>query len=97
MRLRTRQFACLLILLSAFGAVDSIARAAGDPCTNCASVRILLLQIASVGAARPTSSPLSNLDETSAPTASTHANLPWAMSPPAAQTAALHAVTGSGL
>lgn len=96
MRLRTVEFACFLVLLSAFGGVSGRTR---DNCRDCASLHVLLAQIATVSggeAAQP--APPSVASSQALPAAArTRAVQPWSMRPPAAHSAELHAVTASGL
>ena len=96
MRLRTVQFACFVVLLSAFGVAAQRNR---ENCRDCAALHVLLAQIAAVSgkdagpvlAATAKAAPgLPSADRT-------HALQPWTMRPPAAQSVDQHAVTASGL
>jgi hypothetical protein len=97
MRFRAAHFACLLVLLSAFGAADAASHQGA--CRDCAALQVFLQQIAVTSApAAATRSQASPDEHTTLPPAQrTRTALSWAMRPPAAQTVAQHAATGSGL
>ena len=99
MPFRTAQFACLMLLLAAFGAADSAARSVSGPCRDCASLRLFLSQVAAVTAAEPIPEPVPAASEVRAlPVAARNqVSQPWGMRPPVAHSLALHAVTGSSL
>lgn len=96
MRLRTLQLACFVVLLSAFGVAAGRSQAG---CRDCVSLHVLLAQIAAVSASEAGQSPVTSARTSHAliAAARTHAVQPWAMRPPAAQSADQHAVTASGL
>ncbi len=98
MRFRAAHFACLLVLLSAFGAADAAARS--GQCRDCAALHVLLSQIATVSQASASAPALSlSSDEATNLSAAdrTQTAAAWTMHPPAAHTVAQHATTGSGL
>jgi hypothetical protein len=97
MRLRTRHLACLLLLLSSLSAADASGLRSGDLTLGGRYISSLLYQSA---AAAVGSKPLGA--DTAARNAATYVLAPasravhtaaWTMRPPAAQTAAVQAVT----
>src|SRR5579875_3115340 len=97
MRLRATQFACLLVLLSAFGATGAVTRT--EACRNCAALYVLLQQIGATSAAQASGQVpgAGNKSNTLLPAERTLTAHSWTMRPPAAQAVGQHANTGSGL
>lgn len=96
MRLRTVQFACFVVLLSAFGVA---AARNHEDCRNCAALHVLLAQISAVSGSEAGQGPSAVGKDSPRllAAARTHAVQPWTMRPPAAHSAKLNAVTASGL
>ncbi|MEO7028815.1 MAG: hypothetical protein ABI147_05375 [Acidobacteriaceae bacterium] len=99
MRHRTHQFAFLLLLLCAFGGVDAAVRSAAQGCRDCTSLKVLLLQVASVSANRTSADkPFRTAQPLALASASPAAvPAPFAMRPPAAHAAHVNFVTASGI
>ncbi len=97
MRARTAQLACLLLLLSTFGAAEASDRAASRLSSGSCAIGALLHQSHARLVGEPCASVVTHA-QAGLPIAFMAGNRAiWTMRPPAAQTLAQHAVTGSGL
>jgi len=98
MRFRAAHLACLLVLLTAFGAADAATRSSSG--RDGSAFRVLLGQTGAISAGSESAPAASRSARTHSvlPSAErTQATLPWTMHPPAAHTIAQHATSGSGL
>lgn len=97
MRFRATQFACLLVLLSAFGATGAVTRTGA--CRDCAALCVLLQQLGATSAAQASGQVpgAGNESNTLLPAERTLTAYSWMMRPPAAQASAQQATTGSAL
>jgi hypothetical protein len=97
MRLRTAQFACLLLLLASVGQANATARKT-DLLLGTQSISVILMQsAAAIQALSPITEQMDRVAETTPSPLPAATRTIWSMRPPAAQTTRVHAVTGSGI
>ncbi len=99
MRLRARHFASFLLLLASLGAAEGATLRDGTPAFGPHYVAVLLAQQDAARTAQATMVSASK-DAVRLALASTDLaryNTPWTLRPPAAQSIAVHAVSGSSL
>ena len=99
MRFRVRHFASFLLLLASLGAAEGATLRDGTPAFGAHYIAVLLAQQDAARSAQIALTPAteSSIELALTPTDRAQHKAAWAVRPPAAQSVAMHAVTGSSL